>query len=887
MFIHFHFNLKITLKQGEKKMKIEKVVLRNFSAIANAMKTNELTIDFSTAKNNICLIIGPNGSGKTTLMSLLTPFSDLGNLDIRNGNELILEDKEGYKEIDIIDGEDEYILKHFYSPHKGKNHSVKSYIMKNGIELNINGNVSSFKEYVKEELGIDIDYLKLIRLGNNVTSLIDLTETERKNFMSKLLDEIGVSLAFYKKVNNDLRQLKQMITINSDKIRKLGIDDLDIIEDEIKKYNNLLEEARVKYDKINNQISIYRHEIETIEDKETLKDRLNGVIRKVKKMEKILDKKEELPSTNVEYYVTEIDKLTIEKIRINDKLSSMENMIHSHLEQLDQYEEELREVNVEIQKENDSDKELEKMKEEYCKLRADYSYRSSFLETYEYKFSKKEYDSFVVSLKNIQQILGKTYEFGKKPIKKVLELVRKNQNVMQYVNSNLMNLYEEAEEENSNILRILSTRFDFRSDINCKETCPAKSLWSQIQLLLEDRNQKDKHNDFSFFKDVESCYLNLSEVIHQLSDLEEIIKLLPEKVRESFRMENIYKKIEKMEVIYDDKDINNILSQVTEYASIKDIENKMEELDKEIKRFEKIGNSKYLNKQKEKCADKINSLSEDLVSLKTENNELIEKLKEITNSIETLDELHEALSEYDSLKELMNQLNTLYELYKTDLSLISTYNRELDKVNNDIKNYTKNIQSYEFGKTQYVTLRSEMDKYSKIYDEMNLVKESLSSKKGIPLYHIKQYFGNTEEITNELLDIAYDGQIYIDKFHITPTEFQIPYYIRGKKMKDVKYASQGEISFLSIALSFGLSSQSFSKYNIMLLDEIDGALDNKNREKFIKILENQIERIGSEQNFLITHNNMFSSYPVDIIDLSFGDRNTEYELANYIRVIRQ
>ena len=161
--------------------------------------------------------------------------------------------------------------------------------------------------------------------------------------------------------------------------------------------------------------------------------------------------------------------------------------------------------------------------------------------------------------------MGKTYEFGKKPIKKVLELVRKNQNVMQYVNSNLMNLYEEAEEENSNILRILSTRFDFRSDINCKETCPAKSLWNQIQLLLEDRNQKDKHNDFSFFKDVESCYLNLSEVIHQLTDLEEIIKLLPEKVRESFRMENIYKKIEKMEVIYDDKDINNILSQVTEY----------------------------------------------------------------------------------------------------------------------------------------------------------------------------------------------------------------------------------------------------------------------------------------------------------------------------------
>ena len=41
--------------------------------------------------------------------------------------------------------------------------------------LNVNGNVSSFKEIVKEELQIEPDYLKLIRLGSNVTSLIDLS----------------------------------------------------------------------------------------------------------------------------------------------------------------------------------------------------------------------------------------------------------------------------------------------------------------------------------------------------------------------------------------------------------------------------------------------------------------------------------------------------------------------------------------------------------------------------------------------------------------------------------------------------------------------------------------------------------------------------------------
>ena len=72
----------------------------------------------------------------------------------------------------------------------------------------------------------------------------------------------------------------------------------------------------------------------------------------------------------------------------------------------------------------------------------------------------------------------------------------------------------------------------------------------------------------------------------------------------------------------------------------------------------------------------------------------------------------------------------------------------------------------------------------------------------------------------------------------------------------------------------------------MLLDEIDGPLDVVNREKFIRILENQIDRIDSEQNFLITHNAMFSSYPVDIIDLSFKNDSDQYPLATFIEIKR-
>ena len=99
-------------------MKILKIILRNFSAVKNAMNTNEVEIDFTNSTNKICLIIGRNGSGKTTMLSMLHPFSDLGNLDVRNGNGLVLEDKEGYKEIHIKKNNDIYVIKHSYTPHK-------------------------------------------------------------------------------------------------------------------------------------------------------------------------------------------------------------------------------------------------------------------------------------------------------------------------------------------------------------------------------------------------------------------------------------------------------------------------------------------------------------------------------------------------------------------------------------------------------------------------------------------------------------------------------------------------------------------------------------------------------------------------------------------------
>ena len=159
---------------------------------------------------------------------------------------------------------------------------------------------------------------------------------------------------------------------------------------------------------------------------------------------------------------------------------------------------------------------------------------------------------------------------------------------------------------------------------------------------------------------------------------------------------------------------------------------------------------------------------------------------------------------------------------------------------------------------------------------------ALSSKEGIPLVFIQMYLANTKDIANELLNIVFNGSIEIDNFEITANDFLIPYIKNGKKIKDVKSASQGELSFFQLAISFALNYQSISKYNIMLLDEIDGGLDPINREKFIQILDHQIEMINAEQVFLITHNEMFNTDDVDVIDLTPGIPQKESRTSNII-----
>jgi DNA repair exonuclease SbcCD ATPase subunit len=151
-------------------MKILYLKLKNFIGIYSGLGRDEIEIDFSKNKSKFVLLKGSNGSGKTTLLSSLNPFATSN--DTRSS--IILEGKEGYKEIHYDINGDIYVIKHYISK------TTKSFISKNGEELNSNGGVKLFNDLILNIFGIDKNYFKIARLGSNMTNFIDMPTRKQR-----------------------------------------------------------------------------------------------------------------------------------------------------------------------------------------------------------------------------------------------------------------------------------------------------------------------------------------------------------------------------------------------------------------------------------------------------------------------------------------------------------------------------------------------------------------------------------------------------------------------------------------------------------------------------------------------------------------------------------
>ena len=865
-------------------MKILYLKLTNFINIVTAFNTETIEIDFSKSNNNVVLLTGPNGSGKTSILSCLHPFPTNGNMDVRSDNPIIVPRENGYKEIHISDGDDLYVIQHFYTRNSDK-HIIKSYIQKNGVELNENGNVTSFKEIVEKELGLEQDYMKLTRLGSNVTNFIDMKRQERKNFTGKIISEADIYLSYHKKIMADKNKVNIQINHTSDLIRRLQVDDLGELKKAQKSLQHQIDDLTAKIEKANSELSVLQYQLNDCGDIPAMRERIQEKEKELKHIQKALARASEIKiSISTLKSMIEEDKIAILKAK-----SSLDTNVITRtgiLNQLDSIANEIDSIRREIARIED-DQNVKDMEANIELLRETIRRRAkeSGISGYVRPCSKAEMEDLIKMLDKCMDILLSTYELGKGPIQKAVSFFHTKTDIEKYTRENkekikrnkMQSLCEQVYAEISKDIGLLGP--DCKNPSGCR-------VYDFYQRIYEYATQApDKViEDETFLAYTKMAYNNIQTVLKYLRDYHDIFEKMPECIKDQFLMNTVLTHICNMEWIYDKDIIFHELGLITD--------DELQDAD-----LEELSRQKSMLAQYKKANSNIEYFQNKLEELINSRTTLMGQLDEVKETINSLNreisEKEASVSDYEDMVIAMeheDEVDTEFNDLKSKLTLASQLSlqiREKTSILNDLQfrknKMSKTHQDNEFRIENYKRYKKDLDELSSKFTDLEYLARALSSREGIPLIFIQAYLKDIKDVANQLLDVVYDGDLHLEDFEITADEFGIPYSTKGTTVKDVIYASQGERSFISLALSFALTYKSISKYNIMLLDEIDATLDISNREKFLHVLEMQIDMIHAEQVFVISHNDMFNAYPVDIVDTR-NRTSSNAELASYIPI---
>lgn len=865
-------------------MKILYLKLTNFINIVTAFNTETIEIDFSKSNNNVVLLTGPNGSGKTSILSCLHPFPTNGNMDVRSDNPIIVPRENGYKEIHISDGDDLYVIQHFYT-RNGDKHIIKSYIQKNGVELNENGNVTSFKEIVERELGLEQDYMKLTRLGSNVTNFIDMKRQERKNFTGKIISEADIYLSYHKKIMADKNKVNIQINHTSDLIRRLQVDDLGELKKAQKSLQHQIEDLTAKIEKANSELSVLQYQLNDCGDIPAMRERIQEKEKELKHIQKALARASEI-KISISTLKSMIEEAKIAILKAKSSLDTNVITRTGILNQLDSIAHEIDSIRREISRIED-DQNVKDMEANIELLRETIRRRAkeSGISGYVRPCSKAEMEDLIKMLDKCMDILLSTYELGKGPIQKAVSFFHTKTDIEKYTRENrekikrnkMQSLCEQVYAEISKDIGLLGP--DCKNPSGCR-------VYDFYQRIYEYATQApDKViEDETFLAYTKMAYNNIQTVLKYLRDYHDIFEKMPECIKDQFLMSTVLTHICNMEWIYDKDIIFHELGLITD--------DELQDAD-----LEELSRQKAMLAQYKKANSNIEyfqSKLEELINSRTTLMGQLDEVKETINSLNReIEEKEASVSDYEDMVVAMeheDEVETEFNDLKSKLTLASQLSlqiREKTSILNDLQfrknKMSKTHQDNEFRIENYKRYKKDLDELSSKFTDLEYLARALSSREGIPLIFIQAYLKDIKDIANQLLDVVYDGGLHLEDFEITADEFGIPYSTKGTTVKDVIYASQGERSFISLALSFALTYKSISKYNIMLLDEIDATLDISNREKFLHVLEMQIDMIHAEQVFVISHNDMFNAYPVDIVDTR-NRTSSNAELASYIPI---
>lgn len=865
-------------------MKIIRLKLYNFARVLSGLGKTTVEIDLLNVEEHINMFVGENGSGKTSIMQCLHPFafnSAIG--DSTMNSDLIIEGKDGKKEIDILSDGNVYHIEHHYMRKKDGTISVKSFISLNNEELNESGTVVGFKAVVQDRLGVNETFLTLLSVGNSIQGFVELTAADRKTFASKIFTELGVYNIYYKSMTTLSRSMTTLLNNVTSKLSKYGAIDKNELDEkiaDIDKSIRMLDEEHTQVLKdiggVQGKLDINRS---TIQEYDELQRSVNHEMDKIKAFENnivvegSLSELESMRDKSLEDMSDAKQRESIANMELEGKLNTKNELMND----LNNAKQSLDGIDTGHTSDN-MKKHIEDIEQEIASIRLGLS---SYMKI---DIPKDDLVKANIYLEELTQIIGNiTFLVPDTQLDSIIhDYVANSADFYNKVSRRREYLKDSI--QSSELLKTLS-QFGGKMEIpkfntECnKKSCPYMEFFDQYMLLvnheIEEFNRKHKKEQ-SEFEEVEELYKCIS-VLHEgtkfIRDHKDILSKLPKEV---FNPDIYLFKYLENRTIYNVSILTEMIESVENYKKIAELEQELELSKYKQKVYESNMNFyKEVMSRIESIQDKMVNLEADILSIRqrisgsqADIRVIQNKLDRIDKAIEckkSIEDCHRNIDLYSN--EMRKMEKSIAEIDRLKAILTEYRNKERD-ISTNLSKLRNSKQTYEVTKFNIESLEKEEIEIREKYDDVLEIRKAVSPVTGIPLDFI-DYYVKSEMVDkmNHLLDSVYHGKLRLrgDLVTINDKEFTIPYQKNNTIVKDISKASDGERAVMTFAFSLVLIQSSMDKYNIMLLDEIDTSLDHYGRSKFINLLETYMDTIGAEQIFMISHNNMFDSYPVNVI----------------------
>lgn len=887
-------------------MKFLNVEFIGYIGFKNGMGLDRVYIDFTKGRNNIILISGMNGSGKSTLLSHLNIFPD--------PSSSFTPYVDASKKFTISDNDIIYNIQLFSaSDSNGGRKTTKAFIQKNGVELNSNGNISSYKDIIDSEFELDSNYLMLSHLSNDGNKgLGSLTPSERKKFTSNIMENLEVYNDMYKTLSKKSSVYKTYITNLHAKIQNIG--SKDYIETTLKQLREKEHNISVKIMDLNNTIVSIQAKC-VVDEEESKKIEDLGV-----QLTSLKRDLEDL-STQVKTYY---NKTKIKPDKIVDTYNEDISLLNTYNTNYETSKTEWINLSKSLQ---DTTKNIQTIEAEYNIYQEDDTIERQYNESKEKianitnEISSYGYEAdtrLILPLTNLLRIftdfmalVDSLYDdINSEDLKAVT--IEYNPNAIEEYQTELQNLFQEINNIDSQLrdvreklkqVNILNDRPKKCSIDNCpfiKEAVTIESQYGNKKLadelvrLQRELNKAServtKVNEFieiSRYRDSKhSIITRITELLNSNSSLFELLgtSILT-------NVENVLKMLSRQYSFNEIKDpivYKNLLNALISYES-------------EIKIFDKLSIQFESYKDKMKLIESNNKM---LKNLKDQENELIEKVRVSKSNLDNYKSLYNRILEktneeynykvaYESkckLKDEVDRIQSIISEYTSKagksmqlLSQIKGYREQIDQLTNSSKPISDEISKLTGQLTMIESYETEYKAYKEQYDMIEALKKYCSpTSGGIQVLFMQIYMSKTLELSNQILSMLFNNEYRLLDFVINQNEFRIPFIGNGLPVDDISSGSSSQVCMMSMIINLVLLHQASTKFNIARLDEIDDSLDTYNRSNFVNVLYRILPLLNIEQLFIISHSIELDSSFADIIKLKSYE---EYDSINSNNII--